>query len=54
MQTRSTGQELLPYEDEIERRLRNLRKHCQEVNNQETMAEEEQKSLRNYAMPLVT
>ena len=54
MQTRSKNQETLPFEDESDRRFRQIRKFCQEKLEADTMAqEEEQKSLRDYVMPQV-
>ena len=55
MQTRSKNQETLPFEDEIDRRFRQIRKFCQEKIETDRMAgEEDQKSLRDYAMLQVT
>ena len=48
MQTRSKNQETLPFEDEIDKRFRQVRKFCQEKIEVDRMAEEEEhKSLRD-------
>jgi hypothetical protein len=57
MHTRSKGQEPVEYEDEIERRYHRIRKFIQNATRTQEitpMAEEEQKSLRDFAMPQVT
>ena len=55
MHTRSKDTEPEPYYEEIDRRFHRLRRFVKEsLETRDKMAEEEQKALRDYAMPLVT
>ena len=54
---RSKSFELLPFEPEIERTLRKIKKETKQASfvQQETMANnKENRALRDYAMPIVT
>lgn len=61
MQTRSKKPDLLPFEDDIEKRfprinewIKDTRDHFENSEKEETMAAEDQKALRDFATPKVT